>query len=105
MTITDQDSLVCSCFTPAVESDLLRGIIGHPFFTCPGRCSVETRTVKLTERLNAFIEEAVASGRYLDDGDVVREALRVLALRDWEDGTAPASAPVPAGATAPLKAA
>ncbi|TDH57872.1 hypothetical protein E2C06_35605 [Dankookia rubra] len=71
----------------------------------PGRRSVETRTVKLTERLNAFIEEAVASGRYLDDGDVVREALRVLALRDWEDGTAPASAPLPAGATAPLRAA
>ena len=66
---------------------------------------METRTVKLTERLNAFIEEAVASGRYLDDGDVVREALRVLALREWEDGTAPASAPLPAGATAPLRAA
>ena len=66
---------------------------------------MQTRTVKLTERLNAFIEEAVASGRYLDDGDVVREALRLLALREWEDGTAPASAPLPAGATAPLRAA
>ena len=62
---------------------------------------MQTRTVKLTERLNAFVEEAVASGRYLDDGDVVREALRLLALREWEDGTAPASAPPPAGATAP----
>jgi putative addiction module CopG family antidote len=66
---------------------------------------VQTRTIKLTERLNTFIEGAVASGRYLDDGDVVREALRLLALREWEDGTAPASAPVPAGATASRKAA
>ncbi len=65
---------------------------------------MQTRTVKLTERLNAFVEEAVASGRYLDDGDVVREALRLLALREWEDGTAPASAPPPAGATAPASA-
>lgn len=64
-----------------------------------------TRTVKLTDRLNAYIEEAVASGRYLDDGDVIREGLRLLALRDWEDGTAPASAPLPAGATVPRKAA
>ncbi|WP_370655709.1 ribbon-helix-helix domain-containing protein [Paracraurococcus lichenis] len=73
-------------------------------FVPPWRLTVQTRTVKLTERLNAFIEEAVASGRYLDDGDVVREALRLLALREWEDGTAPASAPLPAGATAPKAA-
>ena len=64
-----------------------------------------TRTVKLTDRLNAYIEGAVASGRYLDDGDVIREGLRLLALREWEDGTAPASAPLPAGASAPRKAA
>ena len=64
-----------------------------------------TRTVKLTDRLNAYIEEAVASGRYLDDGDVVREGLRLLALRDREDGIAPASAPLPAGATVSRKAA
>ncbi len=64
-----------------------------------------TRTVKLTDRLNTYIEEAVASGRYLDDGDVIREGLRLLALREWEDGTAPASAPLPAGAPASRKAA
>ena len=64
-----------------------------------------TRTVKLTDRLNAYIEEAVASGRYLDDGDVIRESLRLLALRDWEDGTAPESAPLPAGASPSRKAA
>ena len=38
-----------------------------------------TRTVKLTDRLNAYIEDAVASGRFLDDGDVIREGLRLLA--------------------------
>ena len=64
-----------------------------------------TRTVKLTDRLNAYLEEAVASGRYVDASDVIREGLRLLALREWEDGTAPASAPVPAGATAPRQAA
>lgn len=64
-----------------------------------------TRTVKLTDRLNAYIEEAVASGRYVDASDVVREGLRLLALREWEDGTAPAAAPLPAGATAPRQAA
>ena len=64
-----------------------------------------TRTVKLTDRLNAYIEEAVASGRYLDDGDVIREGLRLLALREWEDGTAPVTVPLPAGATVRRKAA
>ena len=64
-----------------------------------------TQTVKLTDRLNAYIEEAVATGRYADASDVIREGLRLLALREWEDGTASASAPLPAGATAPRKAA
>ncbi len=64
-----------------------------------------SQTVKLTDRLNAYIDEAVAAGRYADASEVIREGLRLLALRDWEDGTAPASAPVPAGATAPRKAA
>jgi antitoxin ParD1/3/4 len=60
---------------------------------------MQIRTVKLTDRLNAYIEEAVASGRYVDASEVIREGLRLLALREWEDGTAPASAPRPAGAT------
>ena len=64
-----------------------------------------TRTVKITDRLNAYIEEAIATGRYVDASDVIREGLRLLALREWEDGTAPASAPLPAGATAPREAA
>jgi putative addiction module CopG family antidote len=44
---------------------------------------MQTRTVKLTDRLNAYIEEAVASGRYVDASDVIREGLRLLALREW----------------------
>jgi len=64
-----------------------------------------TRTVKLTDRLNAYIEEAVASGRYVDASDVIREGLRLLALREWEDGTAPTSASLPAGAIATRRAA
>ena len=64
-----------------------------------------TRTVKLTDRLNSYIEAAVASGRYVDADDVIREGLRLLALREWEDGTAPASVPLPAGATVPRQAA
>jgi antitoxin ParD1/3/4 len=59
---------------------------------------MQTKIVKLTDRLNAYIEEAVASGRYVDASDVIREGLRLLALREWEDGTAPAVAPLPAGA-------
>jgi antitoxin ParD1/3/4 len=59
---------------------------------------MQTKIVKLTDRLNAYIEEAVASGRYVDASDVIREGLRLLALREWEDGTAPAAAPLPAGA-------
>ncbi len=64
-----------------------------------------TRTIKLTARLNAYIEEAVASGRYVDASDVIREGLRLLALREWEDGIAPASASLPAGALATRQAA
>ena len=64
-----------------------------------------TRTIKLTDRLNTFIEEAVTSGRYADASDVMREALRLLAVRNWEDGTVLASASPPAGAFAPRQAA
>ena len=64
-----------------------------------------TKTVKLTDRLNAYIEEAVASGRYVDASDVIREGLRLLALREWEDGTAPAATSRPAGALATRRAA
>ena len=42
---------------------------------------MQTRTVKLTDRLNAYIEAVVASGRYVDADDVIREGLRLLALR------------------------
>lgn len=71
----------------------------------PPPTPMPTRTIKLTNRLNAYIEEAVASGRYVDASEVIREGLRLLALREWEDGTAPATAPIPAGATLPRQAA
>ena len=64
-----------------------------------------TRTIKLTDRLNTFIEEAVTSDRYADASDVMREALRLLALRNWEDGTYVASASPPAGAFVPRQTA
>ncbi len=64
-----------------------------------------TRTIKLTDRLDTFIEEAVTSNRYADASDVMREALRLLALRNWEDGTSLASASPPAGAFVPRQAA
>ena len=38
--------------------------------------------VILTKELEALVEEKVRSGRYADESDVVREALRLLEQRD-----------------------
>jgi antitoxin ParD1/3/4 len=38
--------------------------------------------VTLTEELTTFVKEKVRSGRYADESDVMRDALRALALRD-----------------------
>jgi antitoxin ParD1/3/4 len=38
--------------------------------------------VTLTRDLEAFVEEKVRSGRYVDASDVMRDALRTLELRD-----------------------
>jgi putative addiction module CopG family antidote len=38
--------------------------------------------VTLTEQLKTFVREKVRSGRYADESDVVRDALRALELRD-----------------------
>lgn len=38
--------------------------------------------VTLTEELEALVREKVRSGRYADESDVVRDALRALELRD-----------------------
>jgi len=38
--------------------------------------------VTLTEELKSFVKEMVRSGRYADESDVLRDALRALALRD-----------------------
>lgn len=44
-----------------------------------------TRNVKLTEHLDQFIEAGVASGRFSDASEVVREGLRLLEQREQED--------------------
>ena len=38
--------------------------------------------VKLTEELEILVREKVRSGRYADESDVMRDALRALELRD-----------------------
>jgi len=38
--------------------------------------------VTLTEELKTFVREKVRSGRYADESDVMRDALRALELRD-----------------------
>jgi antitoxin ParD1/3/4 len=44
-----------------------------------------TRNVNLTDRLERFIEAGVASGRFSDASEVVREGLRLLEQREAED--------------------
>jgi antitoxin ParD1/3/4 len=38
--------------------------------------------VTLTEELKSFVKEKIRSGRYADESDVMRDALRALELRD-----------------------
>jgi putative addiction module CopG family antidote len=38
--------------------------------------------VTLTEELETFVRKKVRTGRYVDESDVVRDALRALELRD-----------------------
>ena len=44
-----------------------------------------TRNVKLTEHLDSFIEEGIASGRFSNASEVVREGLMLLEQRERED--------------------
>jgi antitoxin ParD1/3/4 len=44
-----------------------------------------TRSVDLTDRLDRFIEAGIASGRFSDASEVVREGLRLLEQREAED--------------------
>jgi antitoxin ParD1/3/4 len=44
-----------------------------------------TRNVNLTEYLDRFIEAHVASGRFSNASEVVREGLRLLEQREQED--------------------
>jgi antitoxin ParD1/3/4 len=44
-----------------------------------------TRNVNLTEHFDRFIEAGVASGRFSNASEVVREGLRLLEQREQED--------------------
>jgi len=44
-----------------------------------------TRNVNLTEHFDRFIEDGVASGRFGNASEVVREGLRLLEQREKED--------------------
>jgi antitoxin ParD1/3/4 len=44
-----------------------------------------TRNVNLTEHLDQFIETGIASGRFSNASEVVREGLRLLEQREQED--------------------
>ena len=45
-----------------------------------------TLNINLTDHLERFIDSGVASGRYGDASEVVREGLRLLEQRDREHG-------------------
>jgi len=44
-----------------------------------------TRNINLTDHLDAFIEGGIASGKYKNASEVVREGLRLLEQRQAED--------------------
>ena len=44
-----------------------------------------TRNINLTERLDLFVETSLASGRYGNASEVVREGLRLLEQREAEE--------------------
>ena len=44
-----------------------------------------TRNVNLTEHFDLFIENGIASGRFSNASEVVREGLRLLEQREQED--------------------
>jgi antitoxin ParD1/3/4 len=44
-----------------------------------------TRNINLTKHLDDFVEETVASGRYANASEVVRDGLRLLEQKSQED--------------------
>jgi antitoxin ParD1/3/4 len=44
-----------------------------------------TRNVNLTEHFDRFVEDGIASGRFGNASEVVREGLRLLEQREQED--------------------
>jgi antitoxin ParD1/3/4 len=47
--------------------------------------SMPTRNINLTDHFDAFVESSIASGRYKNASEVVREGLRLLEQRQAED--------------------
>ena len=43
-----------------------------------------TRNINLTDHLNSFVERQVASGRYSNASEIVRDALRLLEEQEQE---------------------
>jgi antitoxin ParD1/3/4 len=60
-------------------------IIANPASVEEGTCIMPTRNVNLTEHFNRFIERRVASGRFGNASEVVREGLRLLEQREQEN--------------------
>ena len=44
-----------------------------------------TRNVNLTDHFDRFIEDGIASGRFSNASEIVREGLRLLEQREQED--------------------
>lgn len=44
-----------------------------------------TRNINLTPQIDAFVEKSVSTGQYQNASEVVRDALRLLQLRQRED--------------------
>jgi len=51
------------------------------------RLTMPTRNVVLTQHQASFVERLVASGRYQNASEVLREGLRLIESRETEDAT------------------
>ena len=64
---------------------LLVGIICHDFSV--ERLLMPTRNVVLTDHQASLVEQLVASGRYQNASEVLREGLRLVERREAEDAS------------------
>jgi len=59
--------------------------------------------VSLTQRLNRFVAEKIAGGRYANASEVIREALREMEEREQRDEPPALQAQITAGLRTPLR--